>query len=419
MSGPRSLRAFRAWCLACALAAARVDAQAGSMDAARPTSNPTSAPTRVERDPAAVAAILARTPRDLPRATAQRWAAFDREPQRIAASIEPQSRALLVTAQKQYERRDYAPALAALYELLEREPDCPPALFVLSAVHYRLKRYGDARVALERYLEVLPGDVGRTQVLGHCLYGLGEYELARAHYARVLAVEPESVEALRGLALCHMRMGEDQRALELLDQAIALRPSLAEAHAFRAQLLFETEQLDAALAASERARELEPYDPRAWHVAAQTLAELGRADEAGAARARYQLLSEVAQQVRALESRLQLRPPEAYELGLQLALAHARVGNSLGMRSAFELAALLRPPGSSDVQFRIQALDLLEPLGNRELSHEWALELERVGAKDPSAWQRLQGYYERSGDLPRALRAGDMWRRMTGADPGR
>ncbi len=411
----------RAWCaalLACVCAATPVRAQAIRAADARPASAP-SASAAPERDAGAVAAILARTPRELPRAAPERWAPFAGDPQRIASAVAPESRALLLTAREHYEHRDYAPALAALYQLLEREPDCPPALFVLSAVHYRLKRYGDARIALERYLEVLPGDVGRTQVLGHCLYGLGEYELARAHYMRVLAAEPESAEALRGLALCHMRLGEDQRALELLDQALALRPDLAEAHAFRAQILFETEQLEEALAASERARELEPYDPRAWHVAAQALAELGREDQAREARSRYQLLNEVAQHVRALEARLQLRPPDAYALSMQLAAAHARGGNAHGMRAAFQLAALLRPPGASEVQFRMQVLDLLEPLGSRELSHEAALELERVGAKDPGAWQRLQLYYQRSGDLPRALRAGDMWRRMTGADPGR
>ena len=161
-----------------------------------------------------------RDPRSLPVAEEGRWA--DWSPR---TPVSDDHRVLLGAGMAAYGARDYPRALDALYDLLELEPDFPPALYQASTASFRLRRYGDCIELLERFVRVVPREVGATQALGHSLYSLGRYEEARAHYERVLAHNPDSVEAVRGYGLSHLRLGGRARgrAAEALARIDAAR----------------------------------------------------------------------------------------------------------------------------------------------------------------------------------------------------
>jgi tetratricopeptide (TPR) repeat protein len=307
-----------------------------------------------------------------------------------------------------YGQRDYPLALWWLYQLLEDEPDYPPALYQAATAHFRLRRYGDCALLLERFLEAVPHEVGATQALGHSLYSLGRYEEARAHYERVLAAQPEAAEALRGLALAHLRLGDEARALELLERVLALRPEHADAQNWIAQIHFDAGRAAEARAACERAIELDRSDPRPWFLLAAIHGEAGEASAAAEARARFETLSRLEQERLALEGVLLQSPLDALSLA-RLADVHVRRGDAPGAVEAVERLLALDP---EDLGARILALDVMEALGQADGARRRALELEAHCSEHVEAWERLERYWAGAGDITRQITAGERHRRM-------
>jgi tetratricopeptide (TPR) repeat protein len=343
-----------------------------------------------------------RDPRALPVAEAGRWDGWSpRDP------VPDEHRARMGEAMTAYGARDYQRALAQLFELLESQPDFPPALYQASTASFRLRRYGDCIELLERFLRVVPHEVGATQALGHSLYSLGRYEEARAHYARVLAKNPGSVEAVRGYALAHLRLGELETALELLNRVLELRPGHAEAQAWIAHVLYELERLPQARVAAERARDLAPHEPRPWFLLSRILAEQGQDDAALAAQARFEELSRVVQEVRSLEGVLLHDPSHAGALR-RLVELRSRSRDPAVRRDLALLVQLL----PADCEVRRLALDTLVEIGDGEGARIAALELERICGERAETWERLRAYYASVGDRVRQVQAGERHLRL-------
>lgn len=350
-------------------------------------------------EPGAAAAVLARTPAELPRAAPDRWKgafepAAEGDPRR---PIAPAAIARVQAAEEAYRRADYPAALVQLFAGLELEPDLPPALLVLGTTYFRLRRYGDVALSLERFLEVAPSQVWRTQALGHAYYSLGRYETARDHYRRVLAGLPDSPEALRGLALAHYRLGESETALELLARVVALRPDHAEAHAWRAQVLFDEGRTEEALEPAERARELDPYVPRPWFLLAQIHHELGRDEEARAVEARWREVDRLAQELRTVQGQL-LYFPGSLELARREVELQRELGDQRGVLAAAPRALRNAPPPEAELELRIWALDAAEALGEADLARQLATALAARCGEDPAAKQRLAEYHRGAPD---------------------
>ncbi len=347
--------------------------------------------------------VLKRDPRDLPRAPEGRWKAFGEveiRPEDIPSDFHD-ARAALAD-------NDLPMALRALYALLEKEPEYPPALHQAGIIYFKLQRYSDAVEMFERFVRQVPQKLGETRTLGHCYYTLGEYEKAKAHYERVLAVAPGEVEAVRGLALTHMRLGDGAKALELLARVLETEPEHIDAWTWRAHILFDLGRTEEARVAAEKARDLDPYQARTWFILGRVLLELGKDDEGRAAHARFNELQAIAQDLRSLESRLEFRPHQL-PLLLQIVELHRKAGDVARTRTALAHALLERP---RDVALRILALDVLEDLGDEDGASVAAKSLESIGADDASAWKRLEEYYARLKDLQNQLRAGERYRRL-------
>ncbi len=349
--------------------------------------------------------VLRLDPRTLPHAQAGRWKDFD--PAELRAQDLPPG---MPAVQAALAAQDFPRALAGLQSVLRSAPDFPPAWHQLGVLYFRLQRYGDGAACLERYLALAPQRIGDTRVLGHCYYSLGDYGRARAHYELVLAVHPDEVEALRGHALALLRLGEAQAALAELERVLELDPRHAEAWEWKAQILFDEERLEAALAAAQRAREIDPFSARGWFLCGRAAAELGRDEEARTANRRFQELSALAGELRQVEGELLYQPRDLALLERRASL-RARSGDRVRTRE--DLARLYSAaPASLDV--RCFGLDLLGSLGDLEAGEQLALELERLAARDASAWKHLEQYYARAQQRAKQLEAGERYRRLSG-----
>ena len=135
---------------------------------------------------------LARDPRTLPAAPADRWLAWkptDEVPAPLRAGMGEGMRA--------YAEADFARALESFVALLEVEPDYPPALYQTATTYFRLRRYGDCVVVMERFVRAAPGEIARRRRRARLLL-LGRYEEAREHYTR--SSPPRRPASKRGAA---------------------------------------------------------------------------------------------------------------------------------------------------------------------------------------------------------------------------
>jgi len=350
------------------------------------------------------AGVLQRDPRTLPKAESGRWKAFGGESDESGTKIPEGMREAVLAIRD----RDLPQALVRLYRVLDAEPEYPPALYELGIVYFRLQRYGDGAASLERFVAVAPALIGRTRALGHCYYSLGEYGRAKEHYEKVLAVAPREIEALRGLALCELHLGAPGKAEALLDELLEIEPGHAEAWAWKAQVLLDLDRAEAALAAAMRARELDPWQPRPWFLSGRILLEAGKEEEGLAAQARYRELSAAAQEVHSIESRLEYAP---HELALlrRLVEIHESIGDIPSARRALARLALEAP---GDVDLRILAVDVLERMRDADGARIAAEALAQRCAEQWRAWERLERYYARTGQLELRLQAGEKSRRL-------
>lgn len=379
------------WFAAESVAAESFAAMPQGEPAARASTELASEASKQARDQA-----LRRDPRTLPRAAAgawRTWKSTDPAPEAVRDSF--------VAGARAYYEGDYAAALAGLYDVLERAPDHPGALYQGAIAHFRLRRYGDCAVLAERFVEVVPGEVGATQVLGHAYYTLGDYELARAHYQRVVAAAPDSVEAWRGLGLSHLRLGAAVEALRALDKALELKPDHADALVWRAQALIDVDRAADALASALRGRELAPFEPRTWFVLGAIFAELDREEDAAAARERFLELNRIEQQVRAQEALL-LHEPRAVEPRVRLVRLHVAAGN--GQEALENLKRLqVLVPGSLDVA--LLALESAVALREFAAADAVVAEMEKDFSTSLQAWSAIEAYHRTRGNEDGARRA--------------
>jgi tetratricopeptide (TPR) repeat protein len=121
---------------------------------------------------------------------------------------------------------EYAAAIAALGEVVSREPDNPYALFFLGAALFET---GELQRALKAYLEALkhrPEYQGALIGAGWALHALGRYKEALKVGRQLLLKVKEDPDGLYLLGLCHYAMGDGAAALGYLNRFINTRPEI-------------------------------------------------------------------------------------------------------------------------------------------------------------------------------------------------
>lgn len=355
---------------------------------------------------ALLAEVFARDPSELPRAEDGRFAdwTFDSPmPDRLRPLVDRAARAYYVA-------QDYGATLAALFDLLELEPDYPPALFQLGTVYFRLQRYGDTITVLERFGRVAPKELAKTQALAHAYYSLGDYERAHAHYERILAAGNDSPEARRGLGLAKMRLGDADGALAELRNVVEAEPQHGDAWAWMARILYDQGRSEEALEPARKGVRYQAFEPRPWFVLAQVLLDLEQDDEAERAQARFDELTRLVQAVRSVEASLgrDARQPMAVARLIEL---HAEIGDVRSVREAIGRLYALEPRNG---ELRAWTLQVLVEIGDEAGATEAARAYEAACGDEQETWRRLEAFYASRNDIENQIRCGERFLRMGG-----
>lgn len=135
----------------------------------------------------------------------------------------------LNTAKELIEVKDYPPAAKLINEVLDDDPNCAQALYMLGFIAYEEGRLGMARALLRRCL-----DLGTNNAKVWCLYGRTfqeghDQEEGEAAFRRAMAIEPNYVDPYVNLGLSYVVQGKPRMAIPLLQRALSIKPDLPEA----------------------------------------------------------------------------------------------------------------------------------------------------------------------------------------------
>lgn len=354
------------------------------------------------------ASVLDRSPEEWGAAEESRWAGWDPS-QRASPRVE--ARGALNRALESVQRGDLVAALAGWFDLLEVEPEYPPALYQAGVIYFRLRRYSDAATAFERYLKIAPQRVGDTRALGHCHYSLGRYSEAAQHYEQVLE-QGETPGVRFGLALARMRLGEEAAALVNMERVVELDARHVEAHTWLGQLHFDAGRVTDARAALQRAQGLDPFAPRPWFLYSRVLLEQGEEEAGDEAHQRFKSLEGVAQEVRTLEGKLLYRPAQP-RVHKRLVELHAGAGDLGRVKGVLQRWEALDPLG---IQPRVVGLEAWRLLGRGAEAARAAEGLAAVAGDSIEAWAVLARYYRGARERVLQVQAEERWRALRAAE---
>jgi tetratricopeptide (TPR) repeat protein len=128
-----------------------------------------------------------------------------------------------------YSHSDFAKALEAFDESIERDPMFAPAWKMRGWVKYRLRNYVEATDDLVEACRLDSAFVDAFYTLG-VVYQVRElHDRAGPAYERAIALDPQNKEALTNLADVRMRSGEYDAARSLLERALRIDPAFPNA----------------------------------------------------------------------------------------------------------------------------------------------------------------------------------------------
>jgi len=163
---------------------------------------------------------------------------------------------------------------------LEREPNCPQALYYRGLGWQRLHGY---QKAVDDFTVVVEQDPDRDNArirLAACLLEVQQLDQALSHMKILYAKHPKDPETVVALANCYYNLGDIDEGCDLLDCLLAENPSYAPALSGRGQLAMENGETEQALRYFRRALAESPLDMRANYELSQCLEILGKDKEA-------------------------------------------------------------------------------------------------------------------------------------------
>jgi protein O-GlcNAc transferase len=172
-------------------------------------------------------------------------------------------------------------AAAQLYQrVLDGNPNCLEACFMLGALYSQLGRLPDAITAMQKALAIRPDDPTLLQAYGSFLIEAGRFAEAIALFDQALALRPDAAPFHFNRALALAMTGRGEEALVGYDQVISLRPNFADAWLARGNLLRQLGRSEDALHSLGNALGYAPGNVHAHHALGLLLAEMDRAEEA-------------------------------------------------------------------------------------------------------------------------------------------
>jgi protein O-GlcNAc transferase len=181
------------------------------------------------------------------------------------------------------QRGELEAALAALSDLVERNPKLGRAWNGLGVVQMQLGHVRDAESSLLRAEQEAPGDFRSQLNLGKLYNALNRPAEAEARLRQAMLLAPDSADSHFGLAALLRDTGRHAEAESCLRRVIELSPQDAEAHHLLAQVLIETGRSPQAEFCLREAIRLRPDFGLAYNDLAPLLLETDRLPEAQAA----------------------------------------------------------------------------------------------------------------------------------------
>jgi tetratricopeptide (TPR) repeat protein len=219
-------------------------------------------------------------------------------------------------------------ALLELERARELHPASVQVHYALSQAYQRAGRTEEARVATERFLELAAAEkaaaerearVAATYKRAAELLRSGDMLEAESVFRSVLEIDPEHAQTRSMLAKIAFSRNDVAQAMVWIDEAILEDASVSEYYYLRALFLARSGRPADAESSVRRALETSPASPEAWSLLGSLLLDSGRAEEAVSCFSRAALLE-----------------PSSASVQLNLASAHAALGNREEEQKAME-----------------------------------------------------------------------------------
>jgi predicted O-linked N-acetylglucosamine transferase (SPINDLY family) len=265
--------------------------------------------------------------------------------------VPPSPDALRDEAYRRYQAGDAATAARLCQQLLQQDPRCAEAVYLLGVTSQDANQWGQA-------LDL---------------------------YGRAVALAPDNAVFVNTLGEAHLTLGRPADALECFRRAAALRPTYDRAHNNLGRALHVLGDAAAALAAFEEAIRLNPRYPVALNNLGALMLGQGQLDAA----------------MSRLREALALRPdyPEAH---FNLGATFLALGDHVGAAGRFREAIRLRPNYARAHLHLGQALEQQALWADALASYENAV---RLQPDDPEALRRMGDLLMLKRDWPAALGA--------------
>jgi choline-sulfatase len=183
-------------------------------------------------------------------------------------------------ANELHEGARFAEAIAVADQILTKNPENGPALFVRGQALLSQRRYAEAAKEFGLVLVRNPSIALARFNLGSSLAGAGDMALAEAEWRKAIEVEPHFAEPRASLIAAQLGRGDTAKALEVAKEAAASGAESPELYVEIGLAYAASSDLDAAQRAFESAVKLRPTDVPALSNLGHIDYERGRIDEA-------------------------------------------------------------------------------------------------------------------------------------------
>ncbi len=171
-------------------------------------------------------------------------------------------------------------AKQAYEKVLQDNPDCVDALYLLGVLSHRIGKPDKAITMICKAIELRPEFPEAQNDLGNMLHEAGKLEKAASVFRKLIQFKPQHADAYNNLGVVLKDQGKHAEAVTAFKKAIELNPKNAGQHYNLGNTLKKLDRLDEAVEAFRCSIELEPKHINAHQGMAGTLRRAGRLQEA-------------------------------------------------------------------------------------------------------------------------------------------
>ena len=173
-----------------------------------------------------------------------------------------------------------AEAKQAYEQVLQANPDCVDALYLLGVLSYSIGNSDESIALICKAIKLRPEFTEAQNDLGNVLHETGQLEKAASVFRTLIRFKPQHADACNNLGVVLKDQGKHGEAVTAFKKAIELNPNNAGQHYNLGNALKKLDRLDEAVAAYRCAIELKPNHTDARQNLAATLRRAGRLHEA-------------------------------------------------------------------------------------------------------------------------------------------